>query len=61
LEKNNEGVMIARDFAGAAAPTGQVVATNGQLPAAIANHEKVFVAYIAKGTKGQNIWLVSVG
>lgn len=61
LEKNSEGVMIARDFSGAAAPTGQVLATNGQLPAAIANHERVFVAYIAKGTKGQDIWLVSVG
>ena len=60
-EKNNEGVMIARRFSGAAGPSEQVVAANGQLPAAVANREKVFVAYVARSAKGQDIWLVSVG
>jgi hypothetical protein len=60
-EKNNQGVMIARSFSAAAGQSGQVLAANGQLPAAMANREKVFVAYIARSAKGQDIWLVSVG
>jgi hypothetical protein len=59
-EKNNEGVMMARDFSGAAAPA-RLVASNGRLPAGAMNGERVFVAYIAKGAKGQDIWLVTMG
>jgi hypothetical protein len=60
-EKDKEGIMLAQEFTGAAAPAGRMLAAKGQLPAATANREKVFVAYITKGTKGQDIWLVSVG
>ena len=60
-EKDNEGVMMARDFSGAAALPGRVVAANGQLPAATGNGGRVFVAYITRSTKGQDIWLVSIG
>jgi hypothetical protein len=60
-EKNNQGVMIARNFSAAAGPSEQVVAANGQLPAATGNRERVFVAYVARSAKGQDIWLVSVG
>jgi hypothetical protein len=58
-EKNNQGVMIARNFSAAA--VGRVIAANGQLPAAGGNRDRVFVAYAAKSAKGQDIWLVSVG
>jgi hypothetical protein len=58
--RDNEGVMMAEDFSGAAAPV-RLVATNGRLPAGATNGERVFVAYIAKGAKGQDIWLVTVG
>lgn len=60
-EKNNQGVMIARNFSGATGSPAQVVAATGQLPAARANRERVFVAYVARSAKGQDIWLVSVG
>jgi hypothetical protein len=59
-EKNNEGVMMAQGFSGAAAPA-RLVASNGRLPACASNRERVFVAYIAKGAKGQDIWLVTIG
>jgi hypothetical protein len=54
-------VMIAPRIADAAAPSSFIVTSNGELPAATANNDRMFVAYIAKGTTGQNIWLVSVG
>jgi hypothetical protein len=61
IEKDNEGVMMARDFSGAAAPAARVVAANGQLPAATGNRARIFVVYITRSTKGQDIWVVSIG
>lgn len=60
-EKNSQGIMIAQNFSVAAGSSGQVVAANGQLPAAAVSRERVFVAYVARSAKGQDIWLVSVG
>jgi BNR repeat-like domain len=54
-------VMIAPRIAEATQPNSFVVTSNGELPAATANNERLFVVYVAKGTTGQNVWLVSAG
>jgi hypothetical protein len=61
VQNNPARVMIAPGISEGVASESFVLVGNGELPAAARNDEKVFVAYIAKGTKGQEIWLVSAG
>jgi hypothetical protein len=41
-------------------PSSYVVASKGELPAATANDQRAFVAYIGKAAAGQDVWLVSI-
>jgi hypothetical protein len=57
-ENNGGRIMLAPVTTDGTAPG--VLTGSGELPAAAASSGKVFVAYISKGTVGQDIWLVSV-
>jgi len=54
-------IMIAPRIAESTTPDSFVIAGKGELPAAAANNQRTFVAYIAKETTGQGVWLVTIG
>jgi hypothetical protein len=60
-ENNGGRIMLSPVVADGTAPGSFVLTGSGELPAAAATSEKVFVAYVAKGTAGQDIWMLSVG
>ena len=60
-ENNARTVQIAPHIGDATTPNSFVVVTNAELPAATANSNRLFVAYIAKGVAGQDVWLVTSG
>jgi hypothetical protein len=59
VESTAGTVRIAPRIGDATTPNSFVVVTNAELPAATANSTKLFVAYIAKGVAGQDVWLVT--
>ena len=58
VENSARTVQIAR-IGDATTPRSFVVVTNAELPAATANGARLFVAYIAKGVAGQEVWVVT--
>ena len=61
VEDNSSRVLVTLWVGDAVVPPSFVVVTNAELPAATANTERLFVAYIGKSNAkaGQDVWLVS--
>jgi hypothetical protein len=66
VENNSERVLITLWVGDAAVPPSFVVVTDAELPAAAANGERLFIAYVGKianvgkAAAGQTVWLVSI-
>lgn len=59
VEGTARTVLIAPGIGDATTPKNFVVVTNAELPAATANSNRLFVAYIAKGVARQEVWVVT--
>jgi hypothetical protein len=59
VQGNIGAVQIVPRVGNATTSDSFIVVTNAELPAATANSAGIFVAYIAKAEKYQNVWLVS--
>ena len=59
VENNTGRVLIAPHVGEATTPNSFVVVNNAELPAAIANNGRLFVAYVAKGEARPDVWLVT--
>jgi hypothetical protein len=59
MEIKTGSVLIAPRIGDPTTPPSYTVVNHAELPAATANNARLFVAYIARGNAGQDIWLVS--